>query len=104
MEINIDDELKNIFSLRVRDIGASGEPVKRQKPSKVSKPKKNEDFAIFTDKDGNVVEPGSKDIVRGEIWTYDENGGVTRTYIGDSWTSATDDDSRDEKEQGIDSL
>jgi hypothetical protein len=95
MEVNMDDELKNIFSLRVRDIGASGEPVKRQKPSKVSKPKKNEDFAIFTDKDGNVVEPGSKDIVRGEIWTYDENGDVTRTYIGDSWVMDPQDDEQE---------
>lgn len=91
----MDDELKNIFSLRVRDIGASGEPVKRQKPSKISKLKKNEDFAIFTDKDGNVVEPGSKDIVRGEIWTYDENGDVTRTYIGDSWVMDPQDDEQE---------
>ena len=102
----MDDELKKIFDFRIGDIGATAEPLSRPKSKKQpkNKVKKKEDFAIFTDKDGNVVEPGSKDVARGEIWTYDENGGVTRTYIGDSWTFTTDDDSRDEKEQGIDSL
>ena len=102
----MDDELKKIFDLRIGDIGATAKPLSRRgsKKQPKNKVKKNEDLAIFVDKDGNIVEPGSKDVARGEIWTYDENGGVTRTYIGDSWTSATGDDSNDEKEQGIDSL
>ena len=104
----MDDELKKIFDFRIGDIGASAAPLNRGKSKKQSKNKvkKNEDFAIFTDKDGNVVEPGSGDIVRGEIWTYDENGDVTRTYIGDSWVMDPQDDeeSEDDKEQGMDSL
>lgn len=102
----MDDELKKIFEFRISDIGATGEPLNRRKPKKQSKNKvkKNEEIAIFLDKDGNVVEPGSGDIVRGEIWSYDENGGITRTYVGDSWISTTDNDSEDNKEEGLDSL
>lgn len=106
MEIKMDDELKKIFDFRIRDIGATAAPLNRRKPKKQSKSKvkKNEDLAIFLDKDGNAVEPGSGDIARGEIWTYDENGDVTRTYVGDSWTSATDEESENDKERGMDSL
>lgn len=102
----MDDELKKIFDFRIGDIGATAEPLSRRKSKKQPKSevKKNQDLAIFTDKDGNVVEPGSKDVARGEIWTYDENGGVTRTYVGDSWVSATDEESGNDKEQGMDSL
>jgi len=102
----MDDELKKIFNLRISDIGATAAPLNRRKPKKQSKSKvkKNQDLAIFLDKDGNAVDPGSADIVRGEIWTYDENSDVTRTYVGDSWVSATDEESEDDKEQGMDSL
>lgn len=102
----MDDELKKIFDLRISDIGATAKPLSRRgsKKQPKSKVKKNEDLAIFLDKDGNVMEPGSGDIARGEIWTYDENGGVTRTYVGDSWISATGEESENDKERGIDSL
>ena len=86
----MNDKIKDILNFPLDGVGETGRPLGKRKSSKKTKvdTPKNKEFVFFFDEDGNSVEPGTGDVYRGEIWTYDNEGRLTKTYVGDFWNSA----------------
>lgn len=87
-----ENDFEHIFSLRREEIGRTAMPVQSENPrdNAPRSKKKEQTVAIFFDASGNRVEPDDKNMSYGEIWQYDKDGRITRTYVGDAWTTDED--------------